>query len=572
MKKIIFLIIRILGTILSFFNFLMFLAMRPCWSGISGTIGYKGGDNVMLYYLPVIICALFLVILICDLILKPLLKKNWLNIVFLGVGAAFFVVILVIIKLGAIDYLRFIWPNFFLSLAIVAPGVLLYFLIFIYPQTPLKDNKIFKNSILGLAGVSIVLVLLNFSVNYITQKPVVYAVEDKYQIVFSTNSEATGWVEVGGKNYYDVYAGSTKKYSKIHKIEVPMTSLDNSKKYTIHTQQSIYCGPFGGFLGRDITETINFQPVNIDDGIQYLSFSDIHMNIWQAAKTASYVKNYDFLVLAGDLISDVETFDDANFNNKIAYEITKGEKPVVYARGNHDVKGVYGEQLHKFVGAKGENFYYNFYFKNIYGLVLDIGEDHDDDWWEYYGTSHYDDYREEQIQFVTNELEKRDFDNYDYHLVVSHIPIPFVNYRHNHEYVKNELTRLLNEFDVDMYLCGHQHDIMIFEPGLIEPNTKLTYNTQYKKGTYNGYLTDFNFPSFMLSKPGFTFDDDPGLAFTKSQIGFFVDVDLVHLKETCYYLNSRGEKVDVMNMFAEKHYGTQIEIDLITKKFKGNDE
>ena len=62
------------------------------------------------------------------------------------------------------------------------------------------------------------------------------------------------------------------------------------------------------------------------------------MNDWQTIKTASYVTNYDFLIVAGDAISDVETFEDANFMNSVAYRITQGGKPVVYARGNHDVK------------------------------------------------------------------------------------------------------------------------------------------------------------------------------------------------------------------------------------------
>ena len=413
----------------------------------------------------------------------------------------------------------------------------------------------------------LVLVALNFSINKITYKPVVYAVEDNYQIVFSTNSEATAWVEVDGTCYYDTYNGSTKTFSKIHKVEVPMAALDSAKEYTVHTQRTIYAGPFGGWLGRDISLTSKFKPVDTSDGIQYLSFSDVHMNYRQAAKTASFVDNYDFLVLAGDLISDVETFDDANFNNLVAYTITKGEIPVVYARGNHDVKGRYAEQLHKFVGAKDDKFYYNFYFDNVYGIVLDIGEDHDDDWWEYYGTSHYDEYRDAQVAFLNDEIAKHEYDHYAYHLAICHIPPVFVNYRHNHEAIKAEFTSLLNQMDIDMFLCGHQHEIMIFEPGLITPNTKLTYNPNFKGGTYNGYLTDFNFPCFMISKQGYTFSDDMKLSRTKSHIGLFIDVDLNNKKESCKYINGKGEAVDVMNMFFDKHYGTEIIIDLETKEF-----
>ena len=571
-KEIVFKVIKYLGSLLAVFSALMFFAMRPCWSGISSKLGYNGDPaKAILYYLPVIICVLLFVIVLCDLILKAIFNKKWLDIMFLAISVVFLVVVIVIIVLGALDYMRFVWPKFFIGVAAALAILLVYAVLFIYPKTPLKDSRIFKYGMLGLSGIIAAGLLTHFSVNRITYKPVVYAVEKNYQIVFSSNSESTAWVQVGDKCYYDTYAGSTKKFSKVHKVEVPMEVLDANKQYTVHVQKSIYCGPFGGFLGRDISQTVDFTPVNSSDGIQYLSFSDIHMNDWQTIKTASYVTNYDFLILAGDAISDVETFEDANFMNSVAYRITQGGKPVVYARGNHDVKGRYAEQTHNFTGSKGEKFYYTFYFNDVYGVVLDIGEDHDDDWWEYYDTAHYDLYRQEQIEFLENEIAKHEYDDYKYHVAACHIPIPFINYRHNHVEVKEKMTELLNQMDIDMLVCGHQHDIMIFEPGLVTPHEKLKYNTaMYADKTYNGYLTDFNFPSFMVSKPGFTFFDEPGLSHSKSQIGLYVDADLTNEKELCYYLNSNGEKVDVYNMWAEKHYGTEITIDLNMKVFTSN--
>jgi len=568
MKEKVFQVIRWAGTVLAFFNALMFFAMRPCWSGISSTLGYRGGSNTFLYFLPVFICVLLFVELLADLILKKIFKKNWLQIMFLAISLVFFVAIMVIIALGAIDYMRFVWPKFWVAVGLLAVLIALYLLLFVYPKTVLKDNKWFKFGTIGVASAVAVGLLVNFTVNWFVIKPVVYAVEDKYQIVFSTNAESTGWVEIGGKKYYDLYNGTAKTFTKIHKVEVPMSVLDEAKQYTVHSQKTIYAGPFGGFLGRDISEKVSFRPVDSSDGIQYLSFSDVHMNDARTFETASHAGNYDFLFLLGDIISVVETFDDANFNNQVAYGITKGQIPVVYARGNHDVKGRYSQELHKFVGAKGERFYYNFYFKDVYGLVLDLGEDHDDDWWEYYGTANFEEYRQEQIAFLKDEIAKKDYEAYPYRVVASHIPIPFVNYRHNYENTKKEMTALLNQMDFHMSVCGHQHQLMIFEPGLVTPETSpLTYNSNYKKGTYNGYLTNFNFPTFMVSKPGLTFGDPTNLSGAKSHIGLYVNVDLAGNKETCHYLNSRGEKVDTMSMFSDKAYGQQIVIDLTTKKF-----
>ena len=76
----------------------------------------------------------------------------------------------------------------------------------------------------------------------------------------------------------------------------------------------------------------------------------------------------------------------------------------------YEIKGKISEDFHKYVGSKNGNFYYNFYLDGIYGLVLDIGEDHDDDYWEYYETANYDKYRQEQIDLLKSEVENKNFD------------------------------------------------------------------------------------------------------------------------------------------------------------------
>ena len=107
-----------------------------------------------------------------DFIVEPLLKifpdKNWLHITFLALGVVFLVVIIVIIIMGAKDYMRFVWPEFFKNLAFAVVLLAIYFLLFIYPKTFLKDSKIFKFGILGLAGVVSLGILLNFSINRIS--------------------------------------------------------------------------------------------------------------------------------------------------------------------------------------------------------------------------------------------------------------------------------------------------------------------------------------------------------------------------------------------------------------------
>lgn len=566
MKEKVLKVLKLVCLVIASFNALMFYSMRPCWSGISKALGYEKGYNSFILYLPIIVFIIILLLLITTITLFIKLKKNnlW-NYILLPINIIFSIAIILIFKLGAKDYARFIFIKLLnTSLLLIAVSALLFF-IFIYPKTKLKDSKIFKLSLLTVIVLSLFTYLFNLNVNYITYEPVVYAVENEYQIVFSSSTNSSGYVVVNNKKYYDLYAGSQKSYEKVHKVSVPMEELDNAKEYSIYSLNYIYRGPFGAIKGNECSKTYKFKPVDTSDGLTYYSFSDIHMDLKGAKNAISMYDDYEFLVLNGDIISDVETYEDANYVNKVAYSLTKGEIPVIYARGNHEIKGKYSEQLYKFVGSKNQKFYYNFYFKDVYGIVLDMGEDHDDDWWEYYGSADFDSYRNEQVEFLKNEIVKNEFASYKYRLAVCHIPLPFINARHNHVESKKALVEQLNKMNIDMMLTGHQHELFIFEPGLIEPEVNLKYNEAYGGKKYKGYLLDFNFPTLMISKHGYTQVDE--VSKPNHMIGLHISVDFNNLKQTAIYNNVKHEKVSVVNPFYEKSYGDEIIISLVDKKF-----
>ena len=569
-KELLYKIMKIASLVLALFNLLMYFSMRCCWSGISKTLGYENEYNPLILHLPLILFFVMLATAITNIFLFKLMKKdsNLWSIIMIGINAIFTIAITVIIVLGAIDYMYFIIPEFIKVCMITGLVFFILFMIFIYPKTHLADNKIFKYSIFSAVLLIAVLCVINLSINRIDYKPVVYAVEDKYQIVFGTSTDALGWVEINGKKYTDTYAGSEKSFTRVHKIEVPMKDLDDAGKYSIHSLKFYYRGPFGAIKNEneEICEEYNFRGVDSSDGLNYYAIADIHMETEGSLKAANQNQDKEFLVLAGDLISLMNTHDDAFYTGKVAHEITKGEIPVVYARGNHEVKGDISEEFYKYVGSKNGNFYYNFYFDNVYGIVLDLGEDHDDNWWEYYETAHYDEYREEQAIFLQNELDSKHHENYNYQMLVSHIPVCYINTRRNHIPIKKELTSLLNQFDLDIALSGHQHDLWVFEPNILTPYEELTYNESFDSGKHKGQVTDFNFPTFLISKRGEAQNDSAKLT-QKNQIALTVKVNFKSNTETIIYNNSEGKLINIVNQFANYNYGTEIVVNLETKEF-----
>ena len=541
---------------------LFWFSMRVIWSGISKVLYEAFGKKeptVFLLNLPLYISIFLwglLALAVAALVRKNRKKRS--AVLLTAVLGIFTVASVVVVVMGAIDYLYFILPKFFLSLLIGMCIAGFALLLFFPPVKKSKCCTALKCALVAL--VILIAVLEGYGVTLgsrFTYEPVVYAVEDTYQIVFSTNHPSTAWVEIGGEMYCDLYAGSMKSKDTVHKITVPQEKLDAAKAYSIHAEKMIYRGPFGGYKGKEIRKDYTFRPVDTADGLVYYTMTDVHHAREGAVAAALSVENLDFLVILGDSVGMVEYERDVQYSNLLAHDVTRGQIPVVYARGNHEIKGAYAELLHKYVGSKNESFYYWFTLSDVFGINLDLGEDHDDGWWEYYGTDRFALYRAEQTEFLRELVEEKPYEGYNYTLVTCHIPIQFVNSRKDHVEVKAEWTELLNRIQPDLAVYGHQHDLYPFLDGqktMYNAKGKLVYNSQFKgeEGkTYGGYLTDYTFNGFIAGRRGTNQTDDIGALNRKDHVGLAVYVDMESKTQVCRFVNTAAEVVPVYNPFVE---------------------
>ena len=528
---------------------LFWVALRINHSGISKFLGADNNPSFLIMNLPVMVtAAACFAALLAWWGLRCWENHRWLTIVSLILGIIFAGAAGAVVYFGAKDYLRFILPHYWQSLAVAGGLLLLAWILY----CPIQEKNWLKGLILTAAV--LVAIVLGYQLRPcdFSYGAVVYAVEDDYQIVFSTSDNSIAWVEIGGERYYDLYAGSMKSADLVHKITVPQAVLDEAKAYSIHAKQMIYRGPFGGYTGPEISESYTFRPVNTDDGLDYFALSDVHEAV-EAATTAAQVK-FDFIVLIGDLVSMVETEKDAQLANELAHRITSGQVPVVYARGNHEIKGEYAEDLHKYVGARGQDFYYTATLgEDVFVVVLDMGEDHEDDWWEYYGTAQFDLYRQEQTEFLEELVKKGEYQDYRYRLALCHIPVHHVD--NKFESFKVNWTRLLNIMDIDMCLSGHKHELWAFVPDQVEAHTALN-----SKGHY---LTDFNFPGFLVGRRSLVQEGDTQSNGNDQYTGLHVQADFEAGIQTAYYHNSNMEILTCEYPFAE---GTFRKIEFALKR------
>ena len=485
--------------ILTIFNLLCYISIRSMWSGI---IRYT--DEMVPYILLCIIVLTALANTLLSLNKKyPLLLTilfSIINLVFLALNG--FIISLTLD--ASIYFIReFIYNAGFLGIVI---GI---YLAITYLHTHAIFQKKWFPTALFLT-LLLIGIFLRFDFNLrggIDGTPVVYAVEDTYQIVFQTYSKGTAWVTIDGIEYNETYAGYRKTEEKIHKIIVPTAALDNTGEYTVSTRSMILRGPYSALQGNIISNTYQWRGLNAEDGLDYYVLSDTHNTQKSPTAAGSYFGDkLDFLICCGDTASWIDREEDLTEMLRLAATITKGQVPVVYARGNHETKGIRAHEYYKYVGADEENFYYTFRIKNVWGVVLDIGEDHRDKYEEYYGAAKFNAYRRAQTEYLDDILEHADYEfnakGVDYRIAVCHIPLT-VKYTNDHARVyKDAWIKRLNKMKLTVLYGGHVHQLWYIDDSF-EDGATLTLSPHYSgktEGNASRIMTNANFPAILVSR------------------------------------------------------------------------
>ena len=308
-----------------------------------------------------------------------------------------------------------------------------------------------------------------------TYGPTVFAVGDEYQIIYHTNTKGIAWAEIDGKKYYDEYGGFIRSESLNHKITIPMEILDSAKKYSIHFAPVYERKPYSPEKGTEIKRIYDFRPVDTSDGVQIYSVADSHSNTVNCSKTAKYYGDkLDLLVLCGDINSESTSLEKLYDISVIAFKITEGKIPVVYARGNHEIRGQVSELIGDYVGTNNGDLFYTFRLGSLWGVVLDCGEDKADDHKEYGGMVAFDNFRKAQTEFlkeiVANADSEYNAEGVEQRIAICHIPFPAKENYAPAPGIYHEWTALLSKMDIDMMLSGHHHKTEICESGSISEN------------------------------------------------------------------------------------------------------
>ena len=547
-------------TILLVLNLCVYFGIRSMWSGII---------RVTFNELPYILLGVLVLITITSALFIINNKKSLIifilglviNLLFLGLNGY-----IISNTLDSTPY--FIRESLYNLLFVLGIALIVFLWIQIPKYTKLQKSVVHSILliILCVLGVAIRFDIRLF--NDITCTPVVYAVGEKYQITFTTKSKGTAWVSIDGKEYNDTYAGYRKTENTIHKISVPMEVLDNAKEYTLNTRAMYLRGPYCALQGKIISKTFNWKGVNPDDGINYYLISDNHTTIETPYQAATYFgDSLDFLVSCGDTVNWIDRESDLRCLLKLAGKITKGEIPVIYARGNHETKGVRAHEYYQYVGANGEKFYYTFRLKNIWGVVLDVGENHGDKYSEFYGAAKFTQYRKSQTKFLdkilANAEEEFDAPGVDYRIAICHIPLTAKYLTDHAASYKDEWVERLNQMKITMLYGGHVHELLYMDSNYQNGNiaTQCEEYSGKSKNNKTRIMGLADFPAILVSRraSGQTLDNKE-YVFDDGFIGLAVSTD--GNETVMKYTNEKHEVLDniISAWYSYIQYGSEIRV------------
>ena len=308
--------------------------------------------------------------------------------------------------------------------------------------------------------------------------PTVFVIGNEYEIFCWAKVNGVFCLQIGNERYYEENSGVLSSEKPYVKIRVPQSVLNASKGYEVVFRETVNRRAYYPELLSEQVAFFAFQPMKKIEDIHIYHIADVHYRFDLAKKTAEYFEDdVDLFVVNGD-IGEVETeenyFEVANFVGLIS----QGRIPVVFARGNHDIRGKLAEKYVEFFPCNGKKTYFTFELGCLSGIVLDCGEDKQDDClnyeamatfnasspYVYGGVNRFSAYRSSQLEY----LRSLSLNQNSIRFAISHICPVMTTYKKGDEFdIERECYNLWNEelerLGVEFMLCGHMHKAHVLD-------------------------------------------------------------------------------------------------------------
>lgn len=302
-------------------------------------------------------------------------------------------------------------------------------------------------------------------------KPYLFTIShNRMSVRWITNKPSYAWVEYGtdatklDQKALLVTDGLVNAYDRIHEIHLEELQAGRQYYYRVVAKEVLRFEQedmitYGETIYSDV---YSFNTISENAGeLSWLVFNDIHdrPESFPHLLKLNNDEHFDLVILNGDMF-DYENSEEQIIEHLIkpCTEVFASQKPMLYARGNHEMRGKFAHHLKDYFTYPQRQFYY-YQFGPVFTIVLDTGEEQIQTGFDY-----SDVYREMQAKWLENIMQSKEYQLAKYRVVHMHIP-PFYSFdQKGSRHCKQVFAPLFDRHKVDLVIAGHTHTFGVHLP------------------------------------------------------------------------------------------------------------
>lgn len=291
-------------------------------------------------------------------------------------------------------------------------------------------------------------------------------------IAWSTVKACYSWVEYGETSDLDnkahtIVDGQIISNNELNKIKVINLKAGSEYFYRVCSKEILSFGAYKVKWGKiEKSPICSFMTVKEGgDKFTCIFFNDLHnnYNLYNALVERNIKCSYDLSIFNGDCFNDPANEDQVvkalNIYNR---GVKANQIPVIYLRGNHEIRGAYSRLWSRHFSTPKSKQYYALTRGPLRFVFLDCGEDKNDDHWAYSGLNDFSGFRAEQAEWLRKEIKSPEYQSASFRVLVHHIPLFWNNT--GKPTLWDEWKKIVNNAGVDLAISGHTHKHMINLP------------------------------------------------------------------------------------------------------------
>lgn len=254
----------------------------------------------------------------------------------------------------------------------------------------------------------------------------------------------------------------------LQKVRIDGLQPGTSYKYSLHSVQIMKYQAYKVYYGDTLVRKAEtfVTPSPAAEKVAFTIYNDVHE---LSGKIGTYFRlrstaEQDFYFLNGDLVDYLQNTDQLfpGFIDTAVYYFA-AKKPFYYSRGNHETRGYLARELKDYFDYPNNRFYNSFDVGPVHFVVLDCGEDKPDNNRYYYGLADYDRYRQEELEWLKNEIKSAAFKNAKYRIVLVHIPIIKQEKQGwGAAFLAENFGPVLKDARIDLMISAHTHRYALY--------------------------------------------------------------------------------------------------------------